>query len=211
MPKVIAIDGAASSGKYTISKFLSKKYNSPLLHSGLLYRKISVLAIQNGINIKSKKELLKCVHKIEKTNYKNDELYSNKVSLLSSKIATKKYVRDSLIHLQREFPKKYGKRKRFVIIEGRDIGTVVFPNADYKFFFWASANIRAKRRYEQLIKNGEKVGFKGIYKDIIHRDKSDLNRKVAPLKPAVNSLLIDTSFLSISAVLKIIERNILIR
>ena len=99
-----------------------------------------------------------------------------------------------------------------MIIEGRDIGTVIFPCADYKIFLWADAKIRAKRRYEQITKNGKKASFKRILIEINTRDRKDLTRKIAPLMPAANSVLLDTTYIDIeqvfNALKEIISKNI---
>ena len=119
-------------------------------------------------------------------------------------------MRDKLKHFQRNYPNNYAKDKKFAIIEGRDIGTVIFPSAKYKIFMWADAKTRAKRRYHQIIKNGQKVSLESIYREIIMRDTKDINRKIAPLKPSVNSLLLDTTYLDIeqafNAIIKILNK-----
>ena len=103
----------------------------------------------------------------------------------------------------------YGKRKKIVIIEGRDIATVIFPEAEFKIFLWADAHVRAERRYLQIRKNGKKANLKRIYEEINKRDKADLNRKVAPLRPHSNSVLLDTTYLDIeqsfNSVIKILN------
>ena len=111
--------------------------------------------------------------------------------------------------LQKDFPKRNGNKSKFSIIEGRDIGTVIFPNADYKIFLWADAEVRAKRRYDQIMKNGKKANYKRIFDEINLRDKKDLTRKIAPLMPAENSVLLDTTYIDIeqafNAIRKIIQ------
>ena len=107
------------------------------------------------------------------------------------------------------FPKKYGKSGKFTIIEGRDIGTVIFPNADYKIFLWADAEIRAKRRYMQIKKNGKKSSFRRIFMEINARDRKDLTRKIAPLMPAANSVLLDTSYIDIEQAFNTVKKIIL--
>ena len=111
---------------------------------------------------------------------------------------------------QREFPKKNAKNKKFAIIEGRDIGTKIFPDAKFKIFMWADAKIRAERRYKQIKEKGQKQGLKLIYDEILARDNKDINRNIAPLRPAVNSVLLDTSYLDIeqafNAIIKILNK-----
>ena len=211
MYKIITIDGPASVGKSTLAKKLAKKYRSPILFSGKLYRAVALELIKRKSDTNYIQNILKCVDSIDLKKLDSKELYSSEVDNLSSIISSKKKLRNKLIKLQRNFPKKYGKNSEFVIIEGRDIGTVIFPNADYKIFLWADARIRAKRRYEQIKKNRRKVSFRRIFSEINARDRKDLTRKIAPLMPAANSVLLDTSYIDIeqafNALKKIIFKN----
>ena len=211
MYKIITIDGPASVGKSALAKKLAKKYRSPILFSGKLYRAVALELIKRNFDPNNIQNILKCVDFIDLKKLDSKELYSSKVDNLSSIISSKKRLRDKLITFQRKFPKKYGKSSEFVIIEGRDIGTVIFPNADYKIFLWADAKIRAKRRYKQIKKNRKKAGFRRILSEINARDRKDLTRKIAPLMPAANSVLLDTSYIDIeqafNALKKIILKN----
>ena len=110
---------------------------------------------------------------------------------------------------QKNFPKKYGRGNECAIVEGRDIGTVIFPDADYKICLWADPEIRARRRYEQIIKSGKIASFKRIFSEINARDRKDLTRKIAPLMPAANSVLLDTSYIDIEQVFNAIKNIIL--
>ena len=208
MVQIITIDGPASSGKSSLAKKISLKYDSPILYSGRLYRAVALDIINQNINLNNKSAILKCIKRINKKKLDSKELFSRKVDLISSVISSKKYIRESLCEFQKSFPKKYAKKNHYAIIEGRDIGTIIFPKAKYKIFMWADAEIRAKRRYEQIIKNGGKASIKTIYKEIVARDKKDMSRKIAPLKPAVNSVLLDTTYLDIeqafNAIIKIL-------
>ena len=211
MVKIVAIDGPASAGKSTLAKKISDYYNSPLLNSGRLYRVIALNIINKKIKINDKVRILNIAKSLTEEEINSKNLFSSEIDLISSKISAQKYLRDQLKEYQRKFPKMYARRKKFAIIEGRDIGTEIFPEANYKIFIWASARIRAKRRYEQIKKKGQKTGLKRIYNEIIDRDTKDLNRKIAPLKPAVNSVLLDTSYLDIeqafNAIKKILKRK----
>ncbi len=197
MVKVIAIDGPASVGKSTLAKKISKKYKSPLLFSGKLYRAIAFEIIKRKISLSDIQEILKCISYIDVNKLNSKELYSSEVDNISSIISAKKQVRNRLMKFQRNFPKYYGGRSQFVIIEGRDIGTVIFPKADYKIFLWAKAEVRAKRRYKQIKKNVKNVSYNRIFSEINSRDRKDITRKVAPLMPAANSVLLDTSYIDI--------------
>ncbi len=209
MVKLVAIDGPASVGKSTLAKKLSKKYKSPILYSGKLYRAVALEVIKRKINPNNVREILKCLSFVNLKKLESKELYSSEIDNISSKISAKKQLRDELIKIQREFPKKHGRGKKFAIIEGRDIGTVIFPKADYKIFLWADAETRARRRYEQIKKNGKKASYKKIFKEINARDRKDLTRKIAPLIPASNSVLLDTSYIDIEQVFKALIKIIL--
>ena len=209
MVKIIALDGPASVGKSTLAKKISIELNYPLLISGKLYRAVAYEVLINKINLNDKNKILQCIKKIDLDELESNNLYSSKIDMLSSIISRKKYVRNELIKYQRHFPIKYGKGKKIVIIEGRDIATVIFPEAEFKIFLWADAQVRAERRYLQIRKNGKKANLKRIYEEINKRDKADLNRKVAPLRPHSNSVLLDTTYLDIeqsfNSVIKILN------
>ena len=197
MHKIIAIDGPASSGKTSLAKKLSKKLNAPILFSGKLYRAIAFEMIKNDIKISQSKKILKIISELNEDKLNNKNLFNPVIDLISSNIAAKPFVRNSLLKFQRIFPKKNLKNSKYVIIEGRDIGTVVFPDADFKIFVWADTSIRAQRRHKQILKSGGKSSFNRVFADIKKRDNKDLNRKLAPLKPAENSVLLDTTYLDI--------------
>jgi cytidylate kinase len=210
MNNIIAIDGPASSGKSSLAKKISNYYGSPLLNSGKLYRAVAFQVQNENININDKSSITKIAKSLTDVDLNSKKLFSSEIDRISSKISAKKYLRDLLKIYQREFSKKYHKYKKYVIIEGRDIGTEIFPDAKYKIFLWADAKIRAMRRYEQIKKKGQKSYLSTLYKEIIERDNKDLNRKIAPLKPAANSVLLDTSYLDIEQTfnaIKIILKN----
>ena len=209
MVKIIAIDGPASVGKSTLAKELSKKFKAPVLFSGKLYRALALEIIKRKINFNNNEKILKCITNIDLDNLNSTELYSSEVDNLSSIISAKKEVRNKLITFQRSFPKKYGNNIEFVIIEGRDIGTIIFPNASHKIFLWAASKVRAKRRYEQLRKNGKNVSYSKIFSEINVRDRKDMSRKIAPLMPAANSVLLDTSYIDIEQAFNAIKKIIL--
>ena len=211
MVMIVAIDGPASVGKSTLAKKLSKEHKAPILFSGKLYRSVALEIMERKIKPDSIKEVLNCISNINLENMDSKELYSSDVDRISSIISANKQVREKLVNFQRSFPKNYGKNSKYLIIEGRDIGTVIFPNADYKIFLWAEAEIRARRRYEQIKKNGRKVQYINIFREINDRDRKDLTRKIAPLMPAANSVLLDTSYIDIeqafNAMNKIIKKT----
>ena len=209
MVKIIAIDGPASVGKSTLAKKISKKFKAPVLYSGKLYRALALEVIKRKINFNKTEEILNCITYIDLNNLSSQELYSSEVDNVSSIISAKKQVRNQLIAFQRSFPKKYGNNIKYAIIEGRDIGTIIFPKANYKIFLWAASEVRAKRRYNQLRKNGKNVSYNKIFNEINVRDRKDMTRKIAPLMPAANSVLLDTSYIDIEQVFNAIKNIIL--
>ena len=209
MVKIIAIDGPASVGKSTLAKKISKKFKAPVLFSGKLYRALALEIIKQKINLNNTEEILRSINSIDSGNLSSAELYSSEVDNVSSIISAKKQVRNKLISFQRSFPKKYGDNIKFAIIEGRDIGTIIFPKANYKIFLWAASEVRAKRRYDQLRKNGKNVSYNKIFREINVRDQKDMTREIAPLMPAANSVLLDTSYIDIEQAFNAIKRIIL--
>ena len=209
MTKIIAIDGPASVGKSTLAKKISKKFKAPVLYSGKLYRALALKIIERKIDLNNTEEILKCITYIDLNNLNSEGLYSSEVDGVSSIISARKQVRNKLITFQRSFPKKYGDNIKFVVIEGRDIGTIIFPKANYKIFLWAAAEVRAKRRYEQLLKNGKNVSYSKIFSEINVRDRKDMTRKIAPLMPAANSVLLDTTYIDIEQAFNAIKKLII--
>ncbi len=211
MVKIIAIDGPSASGKTEIAKKLSEKLNAPLLISGKLYRTIALEIINKKINLKNSNEILRCVKNINNKSLNSKKLYSSEIDNISSIISSMKELRTQLLKYQRNFAKQYDGSKEYVIIEGRDIGTVIFPNADYKIFMWASSFIRAQRRAEQIAKTKKKPNILQIHNSIKARDMRDMSRKTAPLVPAVDSYLICTDFsdkeVTFNTILKIITKE----
>jgi len=209
---VIAIDGPAGVGKTTIAKKLSKKINAPVLFSGQLYRAVAYEMIKNKINLSQKNKIIQIAKQLDMGIYNERVLYAKEIDLISSKISSEKQLRKALINYQRRFPKIQKKSIKYVIIEGRDIGTVIFPKAKVKFFMWASSKIRAKRRYDQVKKTSKRAKLSSINKEIDKRDLRDMNRKVAPMVPAADSYLIDNTNYDIpqtfNAILKILNENI---
>ena len=193
---IIAIDGTASSGKGSLAKNLSKSLNLHHLDSGLFYRVLAYQAIKMGIERKidlielSKKLSIKKIIKIKKLAGEN--LRSTLVSKKSSQIAPEKNIREALIKLQREYVNQFLISHDGVVIDGRDIGTIVFPDAKFKFYLDADIKIRAERRTQQLIHLKYKVIYHDVLNDLICRDKRDKKRVEGPLKKAKDAFYIDT-------------------
>lgn len=206
---IIAFDGHSSCGKSTVAKAVAKELNYTFIDSGAMYRAVTYLALQKGL-IKGKKikldDLKKEMGSIEIDFVKNgsgvQETYLNgenierkirniKVSNSVSYISEIDFVRIKLVALQQAM----GIHKR-IVMDGRDIGTVVFPDAELKFFMTASVDVRAQRRYEELIKKGHSVSFEEVKNNIEKRDFIDQNRKISPLKKADDAIVLDNSKLS---------------
>ena len=188
----IAIDGGSASGKTTGSRLIAKKFNMKLLSSGKLYRYLAYMIIQNKYKY-NPIFLRKNSKKINLRKLKNKKLEENNVTILASQIAKKKYIRLILKSFQLDFIKKNKK----VIIEGRDIGTKIMPNADLKIFFKCSLNEKAKRRYKELKKTNQNISLKDVKKSLKIRDFNDKNRKESPLLFSKGAVLVDTTNLNI--------------
>lgn len=207
----IAIDGYSSTGKSTVAKQLAKHLNYIYVDTGAMYRAVTLYALENNIISQTDfhKEALKAalnninlsfVYNKDKgygeiflngVNVEND-IRSLNVSEYVSSIATISEVRQKLVKQQQEFGKDKG-----VVMDGRDIGTVVFPDADLKVFMTANAKERAQRRYNELIDRGDDVTYAEIYNNVVERDKIDTTRKDSPLKKAPDAIEIDNSYLTL--------------
>lgn len=200
--KAIAIDGPAGAGKSTIAKAVSKKLNYIYVDTGALYRSIGYYSASKGANTKNKDEVipllseikveLKFVEGVQRV-FLNGEDVSEKIrtpemSMHASNVSAIKEVREFLFDLQRDIAKNNN-----IIMDGRDIGTVVLPNADIKIFLTASPEDRANRRYKEHIARGEQVDFDKLLGEIKERDYNDSHREIAPLKQADDAILVDTS------------------
>jgi len=204
---IIAIDGSAGSGKGTLAKNLSKKLNLMHLDTGVLFRIIASQAIDLGIHDEdeylkelSRKLTIENVEKIKVTEY--EKLKSEKISQRSSEIALKADVRNELIIFQRKYANYDKSAYNGIILDGRDIGTVVFPNADFKLFLDADIKIRAERRTQELIHLNYKVIYQDILSELRLRDERDINRSVGPLLKAKDAFFIDTGYKSENLVLQ---------
>ncbi len=188
----IASDGSSASGKTTGGKLISKKFHMKFLSSGSLYRFCALKIIENN-NDYNTKFINKLVKSITLKKLQNRKLYSPEVAKLSSIIAKKKIVRNALKSFQINFIKK----SKLVVIEGRDIGSVIMPNADLKLFFTCSVKEKAKRRLKEYKNQHKKITLKQVEKSLIQRDKDDTKRKISPLIMTKNAVLVDTTKLSI--------------
>ncbi len=178
---IITIDGPAASGKEKISRYISKKWKLKHLDSGILYRRLALIFSMKKINLKNVKQIKKKLNEIENLSFRRSKkIRTQEISRIASEIAVYNFVRVYINKLQYEFVKKNKNRHGFVI-DGRDIGSVVFKKADLKLYIEVNPEIRAKRRYKQLIDSGEKSIYRKILKDIKLRDRQDKLRKHSPL------------------------------
>ena len=178
---IISVDGPAASGKEKIAKYISKKWKYKHLDSGIIYRRLAYILLKNKTNLKSKSEIKKIINQNIQISFRKSKiLRSEKISKIASEIAVHGYIRDYVNKYQRNFV-KFNLKNKYFVIDGRDIGSVVFKNADLKLYIEVSEEIRAKRRYKQLIDSGEKSIYQKILKDIKLRDKKDSLRTNSPL------------------------------
>lgn len=207
---IIAIDGPSGAGKSTVAKLVSKSLDFEYIDTGAMYRALAYKAYKYNIEINDE-EIDKMLSRT-KIDYYNNSIYldnenvddcirNENISKISSNISALKNVRSKMVDLQRCIA-----RNKNVILDGRDIGTNVFPTADYKFFITASVEKRAKRRYDELINKGMCVYYDDILLDIKNRDKNDSSREIAPLRMAEDAFLIDTTDMNINdVVIKILS------
>lgn len=201
---IIAIDGPAGSGKSTIAKLIAEDLGLVYLDTGAMYRLVTLKALNEGILgnldkiVKMLDDLRIDIKKngfyLDDTNV-SEEIRKPVVSENVSDIAAIREVREKMVDLQRKFSES-----KNVILDGRDIGTVVFPNADVKIFLIADAKERANRRYKELVEKGENVKIEEIYENILKRDKIDSTRKESPLKKANDAIEVDTTSKNIEEV-----------
>ncbi len=210
---VIAVDGPAGAGKSTIAKIIAKNLNINYIDTGAMYRAITYKCLKNNIDINKEEEVSKLAKNTE-IDFKDnniyldgkiltDEIRTMQVSNNVSNVAKIKDVRHLMVDVQR----KIGKRSS-VILDGRDIGSYVFPDADYKFFLIATPEERGQRRFIELSKKGYETTLEEIIQDIIKRDKIDSNREFAPLVKAEDAIEIDTTGKTIDEVVETVISKI---
>jgi len=211
---IIAIDGPSSSGKSTIAKLIAKHLKFTYIDSGSIYRAVTYLAVKNNLLDKSNINTSAIIEILKKTsisfsfNSKNqniisvdgiqleDKIRTFKISSLVSILAEKNEIRKYIVKIQKNIS-----RNKSIVMDGRDIGTVVFPNADVKFYLDASLNERSQRRWKELSKT-ESISLEQVKKDLKNRDDNDINRDHSPLMKSKNSITIITDNLSIDEVVK---------
>ena len=209
----IAIDGPAAAGKSTIAKMVAKKLNYTYIDTGAMYRCVAYATLKQGLAFEDEKavsDLLKNMQiemKPEGTIYLNGEdvtssIRQNEVSMGASIVSKYQAVREFLVEKQREMAQGGG-----VILDGRDIGTVVLPDAELKIFMIASVDERAERRYKENIEKGIPADLETLKKEIAERDYKDSHREVSPLRPAEDAITFDTTGVSIDGVVEFIQEK----
>ncbi|MCH5165792.1 MAG: (d)CMP kinase [Clostridiales bacterium] len=192
----IALDGPSGAGKSTVAKIVAKKLGITYLDTGALYRALGLKCLNEGVSPSDSATVKNCLENVSVDIVYTDgiqrvmldgedvsgKIRTPEVSMAASAVSAIPYVREKLLGIQRDIAKSNS-----VILDGRDIGTVVLPSAEFKFFLTASAEIRAKRRFDELIEKGNKVVYEDIYNDVITRDHNDSTRAVAPLKCAYDA------------------------
>ncbi|MBU3135132.1 (d)CMP kinase [Clostridium gasigenes] len=201
----VAIDGPAGAGKSTIATLVAKKFDLMYINTGAMYRTVALKCKDNNISINETNKICTLIDNME-MKFENDDLILNgeniqskltmpEISAVVSSFASIKEVRERLVKLQRDMSNKFD-----VIMDGRDIGTVVLKDSKYKFFLTATPEERADRRFKELDERGIDVNYDDILKDIIRRDYEDSNRSIDPLRKAEDAIEIDTTGLNIQEV-----------
>jgi cytidylate kinase len=190
---IIAIDGPAACGKGTLAKRLARHYGLSHLDTGLLYRAVAKCLLDSGARLDDIDAAVRAARAIDPSRFDEKELKRAALAEAASLVSAIPQVRSALLSLQREFGQKGA------VLDGRDVGTVIFPDADVKIFVTASPEVRARRRAAELDEAGEGVAVSEVLADIRRRDERDRSRTVAPLKPAPDAHLLDTTHLGIDA------------
>jgi cytidylate kinase len=218
-PFIVAIDGPAGAGKSTVSKLLARRLGFALVDTGAIYRSVALIARREGIAADDDArlgELLGRIHiHFQVVGEENrvfldgqdvsSEIRTPEISMGASQVSSRPVVRAGLLALQRRLALE---AEKGAILEGRDIGTVVFPDADAKFFLQASPEVRARRRFEELFQKGVEATLEQVLADQTQRDRDDAARAVAPLKAAEDAIRVDSSSLPLSEVVHEMEKEI---
>ena len=210
---IVAIDGPAGSGKSTIAKLIAKKFNFTYIDTGAMYRMITLYLLENNIDFDDLKEIEKVLN-IVNLDMQGDKFYLNNVDVSTkirekrinenvSKVASIKIVRSNLVDLQRKVS-----NNKNVILDGRDVGTVIFPNAQVKIFLIASPEERARRRYKEFLEKNTEITYDEVLKSIKERDHIDSTRDESPFVKADDAIELDSTNLTIDDVVNFISKEI---
>ncbi|MBD9649536.1 (d)CMP kinase [Ensifer sp. PDNC004] len=195
MTFTIAIDGPAAAGKGTLSRRIAEEYGFHHLDTGLTYRATAKALLDAGLSLDDEAVAEKVAREVELAGLDRSVLSAHAIGEAASKIAVMPAVRRALVEAQQAF----SLREPGTVLDGRDIGTVVCPDAPVKLYVTASPEVRAKRRYDEIIGNGQPADYQAIFEDVKKRDERDMGRADSPLRPAEDAHLLDTSEMSIEA------------
>lgn len=207
---IITIDGPSGVGKSTVSRVLADRLGYSYLNTGAMYRTVALKIFRSNIDPEDEHELMILLSKLNLSFEENGggfrifldgkdvshEIKTPEISMLASYISLKPFVREILSDIQR----RIGERGN-IILEGRDIGTVVFPDADVKFYLDASPEIRTSRRHREMVQMGRHIDWQEVFEDLIRRDASDTKRDISPLEPAEDAIIIESSHMTIEEVI----------
>lgn len=197
---IIAVDGPAAAGKGTLARRLADHYRFAFLDSGSLYRGVALLVLRQGIDPYQESLVVDIAGQLSPETLQDPEIRSETTSQTASKVAAIQAVRSVLLNWQRQFAAHPPGSLKGAVLDGRDIGTVVCPDAQAKLFVTASPEARAKRRFKELQDRGEGAIYARVLQDMVERDARDRARKAAPLKAAEDAFVIDTSDLTVDQV-----------
>jgi cytidylate kinase len=202
---VIAIDGPAASGKGTLSRRLANWLDVPFLDTGAIYRAVAIKLVNNNISADDITAAIAAAKKLRADDLANSQLRQEEVGRVASIISSYPQVREILLQFQRDF----AARPEGAVLDGRDIGTVVCPDADVKLFITASIESRANRRFAELSGQGIELNYDSVFEDLLERDERDSKRNTAPLVPAKDAVVIDTTELSADEVFARVKQLLL--
>ncbi|WP_295298520.1 (d)CMP kinase [uncultured Brachyspira sp.] len=206
--KIISLDGPSGAGKSTVAKLVAKKLGYKYLDTGAMYRAVTLFFLNKNVNIQNDNEIISAISDLKISFDNNNKIYLNdidvseeirsiKVVNMVSKVSSISAVRKSMVSLQRAIAENDN-----YVVDGRDIGSVVFPFTKYKFYIDASVEIRAKRRYEEEIQKGKNITFEEVFDSIKKRDEFDSNREDSPLVVPKDAIIIDTTNMTIDEVVQ---------
>ncbi len=200
--RVIAIDGPAAAGKGTLARGLAAHYGFAHLDTGALYRKVGYLVIEAGGNPEHEPDAAAAAHRLAQSSIPDAAIRTSAMGKAASQVSGHPAVRETLLQFQRDFATRPPGNAPGAVLEGRDIGTVICPDAPVKLFITASPEERARRRHVELTGRGETTPYDMVLADVRARDERDSSRAAAPLRPAEDAHLLDTTDLSIEAALE---------